>query len=316
MRMKSILVKYFLLLIFMPLLGCSAKAGYFFSSLANPIAPSTITLQDSAKSLYYTFAIGEEDKIDTFLFFFPGSGCSSLKYYIRDYLKGLKGNIRVFALQKRRVSHTTTGVFGCPGNFDEYNHFGQWISDYDFFVKYILAASPKKPKRILCFGVSEGAVPAAAVAAKNPGVTHVAIIGQGGMKMRDDLKLLVKKQDIKPDADLEEAFGEIFREPNNISKRFLTQTYKYWASVLDVDPLDYLLSLGIPVIVGQGEKDEKVPVESAYYLKDRFDKAGKQNLKLVIYPDADHTLRDLSGKSFRPDFLSMVSIWIKNETPQ
>lgn len=310
--MKQGASKYFVVIMALALGGCSEKAAYFFSSFSDPLPQQTMTFEDSGKALYYTFTVGAEDKIDTYLFLFPGSGCSSLKYYLRRYTKGVQGNIRIFALQKRFVSHNTTGVFGCPGNFDEYNYFSQWVSDYGHFVKYILATAQEKPKNVVFLGVSEGAWPAAAVADKNPDVTLLAIIGHGGMKMRDDLKLLVKKGDLKTDktdADLDTVYQEIFQDPNDTSKRFLGQTYKYWSSVLDIDPIEYLLPLKIPVILAIGEKDKSVPLESAYYLKERFDQAGKQNLTLVVYPDADHTLKDSSGKSHRTDFLRLIGNW-------
>lgn len=45
--------------------GCSAKAGYLFSSLANPLEPASIQLGDGSESLYYSFTIGDAAKAGT-----------------------------------------------------------------------------------------------------------------------------------------------------------------------------------------------------------------------------------------------------------
>lgn len=308
-RMKASILALALMLC-----GCSAKAGYFLSSLVNPLEPAPILLDDGTETLYYTYTIGDAAKTDTVLFFFAGSGCHSLKYYLKKYLESLDGNIQVFGLQKRFVSHGTTGLFGCPAGFDEVNHFPQWITDHDWFIRKTLATLPKKPKRVLLLGVSEGAHVAAAVAVRNSAVTHLAIIGNGGMRQVDELRLLVGRQypSVDPAVDFDAECAKILAEPQNAHKRLFGQTYKYWASVAFFDPLDYFLPLQIPIIVGFGEKDQNVPVESVRYLERRFQEAGKKNLTLIVYPGADHTLTDSDGRSYRPDFLRYVSDWLKS----
>lgn len=292
--------------------GCGAKAGYFFSSLANPLEPAKVQLSDGAETLSYSFTIGNAKEPETVLFFFPGSGCSSLKYYLKKYLQGLEGDFQVFGMQKRFVSHGTTGVFGCPDGFDEWNHFPQWITDQDWYVRKTLAALPYKPKRVLLLGVSEGADVASAVAARNPAVTHLAMIGNGGMRQVDALRILVARQ--YPTVDFDAEFAKVQAEPRSIDKRILGQTYKYWAGQAFLDPLEFLLPLRIPIIVGFGEEDQSVPVESVRLLERRFQEAGKRNLLLQLYPGADHTLAGKDGAEYRPVFLKSLSNWLLNGT--
>ena len=291
--------------------GCGAKAGYFFSSLTNPLEPSKVQLRDGVETLSYSFVIGDAPEAETVLFFLPGSGCSSLKYYLRKYLEGLEGNIRVFAMQKRHVNNGTTGIFGCPEGFDEWNHFPQWVDDHDWFVNKTLAGLPYKPKHILLLGVSEGGSVASALAARNPAVTHLAMIGHGGMKQADELRLLMSKQ--YPKLDMDGELAKVLAEPGNIEKHFLGQTYKYWAGQAFVDPLQFLLPLPVPIIVGFGTEDRSVPVESARLLERRFQEAGKSNLALELYPGADHFLVGKDGTDYRPVFLKALSKWLLNK---
>jgi dipeptidyl aminopeptidase/acylaminoacyl peptidase len=60
-----------------------------------------------------------------------------------------------------------------------------------------------------------------------------------------------------------------------------------------------------------GEKDKMVPVKSALHLKNEFRKAGKNNLKLILYKDVNHRFQDRNGKSYLPDLMRRISDWIQ-----
>jgi allantoicase len=55
-----------------------------------------------------------------------------------------------------------------------------------------------------------------------------------------------------------------------------------------------------------GEKDESVPVESAFFLDTKFKEAGKNNLILKVYPESDHRLNG-NGISHRDEFFADLS---------
>ena len=75
---------------------------------------------------------------------------------------------------------------------------------------------------------------------------------------------------------------------------------------MDIDPLPDFLKLNIPIIVGMGEKDESVPVESALFLDAKFKEAGKNNFTLKVYPESDHRLNG-NGASHRSEFFAELS---------
>ncbi|MEW8690200.1 MAG: prolyl oligopeptidase family serine peptidase [Candidatus Thiodiazotropha endolucinida] len=287
--------------------ACSTKIGYLVTSIANPLAVKNIKLDNNTSSSYYTYQIGQGEP-DTILFFIPGSGCTSLKYYLKPYLYHLTGSVHVFALQKRNLENSNMGLFDCDKAFLDTDHFTQWVIDNKRFVEEISRTFHFENKTIVLLGVSEGGNVAAAIAASTPVVSHLAILGSGGMKQIDELKLLVKKTGVN--ANIDDVFNTIVKDPTNIEKTVYGQTYKYWNSVAYVDPLKFYVTLDIPIFVGIGEADNNVPIESAIALHDYFEKRQKSNLTLCIYRHADHALVDPNGISHRSHFLTTMTRWV------
>jgi len=287
--------------------GCSDSGSYLLESCVNPLKPVEFIQPDGYRSLAYNFKIGNRQP-DTVLFFIGGSGCHSLKYYLRQYLDGLSGNIAVFALQKRAVGDRMTGIFGCPPGFWKSDYFDQWLSDQSAFIARTLNAIQPAPKRAAIASVSEGAMTAAAIAAANKNITHLVIIGAGGMKQIDELRLLTSNNESP--GDIEVKYREIGADPGNTEKTLYDHSFKYWSSVLAVDPLLYFEKIEVPVIIGFGEADTSVPVESTLLLKERMRSMGKTNVNLIIYPGADHALK--AGKhNYRKAFFQAVSKWLR-----
>ena len=153
-------------------------------------------------------------------------------------------------------------------------------------------------------GVSEGALPAAKIAGLLPEVTYLAIIGSGGYSMRKSLATLKRRGAIGFDVD--SGWKKIATDPRSIEKDWYGNPYRWWSDIMDIDPVSDLLKLNIPVIVGIGEQDESVPVESARFLASQFKEAGKSDLVLNVYPGADHRLSG-NGISHRGEFFAELS---------
>ena len=258
--------------------------------------------QDGGESIYYDFNVGGVPT-ETFIFFYGGSGCASWKSVLPGYVEGLSVPAKVLVLNKRFVSDRDTGMFGCDKEFYQYNNIRQWVSDYSDFILSQIKGAGHQPENVVLVGVSEGALPAVRVAAELPVVTHLAIIGGGGYTMRTSLKTLHKKGSIFFDVDA--GWRKIETSPDSIDEIWYGNTYRWWSQIMDYDPMPYFLGLDIPILLGIGECDESVPVESAYYLKTGFQKAGKKNLKLEVYPMADHRLNN-GDVSYRKEFFSLL----------
>lgn len=286
------------------LAGCTnlQRLAHVYSNEA--LAPTEFRYSDGGNSLYYSFVTNEGfSPADTLIFFYGGSGCSSWKYVMPNYIHGLSEPARVFALNKRFVSDRSTGMFGCSEDFNRSNNPDQWVSDYIEFISEQIQTFPEAAKNIILIGVSEGALTAVRVAGMMPEVTHLVIIGDGGYSMRKSLVILRDNGLIH--FDVASGWQKIVTDSHSIEKKWYGNTYRWWSDILDIDPMPYFLKLNIPILVGIGEKDESVPVESARYLETRFKEEGKNNLTLIIYPGADHRLAS-NGISYRFDFFSKL----------
>ncbi len=286
--MKKILAKLLVIpSIVIAMSGCTGlhRLAYMYSD--NALDPNVHHYKDGGKSIYYEFHVGDKTN-DTFIFFYGGSGCVSWKSVLPGYVDGLSTPAKVLALNKRHVGDRSTGMMGCNKKFHLYNNIEQWVSDYSDFILSQIGKGEHRPKNVVLVGVSEGVIPAVRVAGRFPFVTHLAVIGGGGFTMRASLKMLYRKGDILFDVD--DGWRRIKEKPDSIDDTWYGNTYRWWSQILDYDYLPYFLDLNIPVLVGIGEQDESVPVESAYFLRDRFHAAGKKNLILKVYPMANHRL--------------------------
>ena len=302
--MRALFACFFILFLLTP-----ARAATESAAPAASFSKHTITMKNGYVSTYYVYKKGRGDS-DTFLFFISGSGCTSLKYYLKKYFEDLNGDITIYALQKRFVKDSAISLTECPKDFNEWNDFPRWVTDQQFFVNEILKETVHPPKNILIFGVSEGGNVAAAVATRILPATHLAIIGSGGMKQADELKLL-NFGESKIDFDAE--YQNITVDPYDVDKDFLGQKYKYWASVLFVDPIPYYSKLDIPILVAMGEDDQSVPIESGLYLKNSFAMLHKSNLTFISYPGCNHSLVDADGIDHKKDFFDKLVKWLAGE---
>ncbi len=167
------------------LTGCAgSKAGLFFQSIISPVPYESIELEDRKTYLYYKIEKGKNPK--ALIFFISGSGHTSLQYYLSDYFEEFDANVEVFALQKRTVSNRTTGMLGKPDNFDMENTFENWVNDNHFFIRKVLSDKRDDDKKIILFGVSEGATVAAKLTTLIPEVTHLVILGSGGFEQSEE----------------------------------------------------------------------------------------------------------------------------------
>jgi pimeloyl-ACP methyl ester carboxylesterase len=281
------------------LASCTNLQRFAHMYSSDALDASTFRYHDGGSSLYYSFIVGDEKEPVTYVFVYGGSGCSSWKAAMPGYVDGLNVPARVFVLNKRHVSDRSTGMFGCRREFHLANNPEQWVADYQEFITTVLDSAQKKPQNVVLVGVSEGSLPAVRVAGRIARVTHLAIIGDGGFTMRTALVTLDRKGSIS--LDVGKGWAKISTDPRSIDKLWYGAPYRWWSDIMDEDLLPDFLRLDIPILVGIGEKDTNVPVESAQYLAEEFRKAGKNNLVLKIYPGADHHL-EAGGRSYRREF--------------
>jgi pimeloyl-ACP methyl ester carboxylesterase len=302
------IIKFPLLIFAFVFSGCTPMQQATRMYTGDLQAPSSFQYKEGGTSVYYTFNAGAAPSTETVVFFYGGTGCASWTLLMPEYFSGLTINSRVYALNKRFVSDRSLGQYDCGEEFKLVNNPRQWVLDYTEFIKSRLNALSKKPKNVVLVGVNEGALTAARVAALIPRVTHLAIIGSGGYTLRQALTTFKQKGDIR--LDIDGGLADIAANPGSIYDIWNSNTYRWWSDLLDKDPLPDLLKLDIPILVGIGEKDKVIPVESARFLDDQFKEQGKNNLTLKVYPGADHKLSN-DGASSRKAFFTELSAWIQ-----
>lgn len=277
--------------------GCTTiqRTAHMYGNEAPP--PLSFQYRDGGSSIYYSFSVGDASQPDTAVFFYGATGCPSWKSVMPGYVNGLTVSARVFVLNKRFVTDRSTGLFDCGQDFHLANNPDQWLGDYSEFIFAQIKTIVPKPKNIVLVGVSEGALTATKVAVLSPEITHLAIIGSGGYSMRRSLATLAKRGAIW--FDIDSGSQKIAADPRSFEKNWYGNRYRWWSDVMDIEPLPDFLKLDIPILVGIGERDESVPVESARFLESKFKEAGKSNLILKVYPGADHRLggNDISHRS-------------------
>jgi len=209
-------------------------------------------------------------------------------------------------VQKLGVEPLSTGL-NCSPEFDAHATLVEILDRNRQALRWVLAR--RGPVNAV-FGVSEGGGLAAELAAEFPAIHHLVVIGSGGLTMREDIEILARRQ-----GRLEEIQSEIAAiasDPESPDKRLLGQPYRYWSSMLDIDPLPIYLRVRQPTYVVMGEKDESVPVESAYALRDRLAAARHTNVKVEIIEGASHVLiRD--GVDLKPSLMRKIGAWLTSD---
>lgn len=176
--------------------GCSTKMGMFFSANINPLTPVELALSDGYVATFYKLQKGDANKTDSILFFVGGSGHASKNYYLRPYFEKLPGDVTIYALQKRFVEHRETGLLEPTEAFYQFNYYPQLVQDQKEFIHFILEKQDRLHEKVVIFGVSEGGIIAAQLAAEIPETTHLMMLGSGGMPVMDEFKLWGENRNI------------------------------------------------------------------------------------------------------------------------
>lgn len=299
------------------LTGCSSTNSV---SVAQPLfsknkkegdlIPKVFTFNDGGRATYYTFDIGSPTENDPLIFLISGSGCASLKHSLKPYFRSLERILpaQIIMLQKRGINVEHESSTNCSSRFIQENYYQRILSDQkEFIYTQIAKRAHFSDRPVVIIGISEGSVIAAEIAARQPRVNYLALIGSGGLTFRQDLTIKLTDYGLSHES-INDLFDKVANDPFSLTKKELNLTHKYLSSFLDINFGNTVLSLDIPVFIAMGEKDESVPVVSALELKKRFALSGKRNLKLYIYPNADHTLRDvLTTQSYHNAFLRHVA---------
>ncbi|MGH1422958.1 MAG: prolyl oligopeptidase family serine peptidase [Hyphomonas sp.] len=239
------------------------------------------------------------------IFFVSGSGCVSLRYFLKDYFAGLPSGYRVYAAQKKGVAAFETGA-SCSEKFIENYSFKALLETNKQGLIWSTVDFGKAPTAII--GVSEGGTLAAALAAENPEIENLVIIGAGGMTFRTELEILAERRgNIE---QLQRGFAAIEKDPSSTTKTFWGHPHAYWSSMLDINPMEYFAVTTQKVFIFAGALDESVPSESPVLLANTLREDAGRTVIIDLVSGANHILKR-DGEDLKPQIMSNLDHWFQ-----
>lgn len=171
--------------------GCSTVQGTVaWGYLAfNRMDARQMVMSDGYRARYFVHAYGRQKSPDTLLFFVTGSGSDTAQLSCRFTLNDVRDDVRVFALDKRHVSSWSTGRGAPSAQYWAHHYPSAWTRDQKEFLTHILEREDLRGRNVVLLGASAGGAIAAELAHALPQVTHLAILGEGGMKGLDSFRL-------------------------------------------------------------------------------------------------------------------------------
>lgn len=285
---------------------------------ARPAIPAqTFHFQDGGTARYFSFdkrletspSHSTDGPIVSYLFVVSGSDCIDMQPLLPQYFRGLEGEsgaIRIFILQKRFIQPSRWNFSQtCSADFIKADHPQRWLADQNEFIHAQLAlaaASGAIPKHIALLGISEGGDIVSTLAHDIPRISHLAILGNGGMNTLDAYRLQAQKHGFADQLNALEVLNHPPAEPDASENFIAGRSWRYWAELRDLQQSRQLLALDIPILIGMGTADQSVPVESALYTRTQAELHKRHNLTVLLYPEADHGLRS-ADRNHLPDFL-------------
>lgn len=318
--------------IFLAMLLCSCAHFGRQASLPEELHKHEFKFKDLGTAEYFILEkslFGFDSPIEQgpiLMFVVPGSGCASMQVFLPEYFRGLEGEsgaIKIFILQKRYILSATRVQFGaaqhtdsepCSSDFISNDHLSRWLADQQEFILHMLelqGMSQARAQRLVIMGISEGAEVAPLLARTIPGVTHLALLGNGGMQPMEAFRLLAAKQrdshSLLDELDLVEKIDAHTPDYSMVNGR----SALYWRELSQLKHSENLLALDIPIFMAMGEADQAVPAESALWIKNKFSQEHKTNLHMVLFPLADHGLYSQNG-FYLPDFMHQLDLWLES----
>jgi alpha-beta hydrolase superfamily lysophospholipase len=302
------------------LAGCSYPVSLLHFYKNKSTQPFTYTFADGGSAQYFylkkTLASSLSSSADpvTYVFVVGGSDCTSFAHFLPQYFRGLEGesgDIHIYMLQKRFIgAHTWGRSFGCSKQFMRADYPEQWIADQLEFIQQQLSFLGAHPnRRIALLGISEGGEIAPILAQLIPQTTHLVILANGGLDPLDAYSLQRAKQGLAPSGKLRKLLEAPAQDASKNTDLILGRTAAYWLQVNKIQQIENLLLLNIPILMTMGMEDQVVPIESAWYAKEKFENQSNKNLTLITYPGANHSLAS-ENVNFLPDFFHKMDLWL------
>ncbi|MSR88739.1 MAG: alpha/beta hydrolase [Candidatus Margulisbacteria bacterium] len=153
-------------------------------------------------------------------------------------------------------------------------------------------------KHIYLMGYSEGGFVLPKIynkLAHKENISGLILCASGGLSYYETLR--IQQQSPLPFTEkyrqslsqLEKELIRIKMRPHATDRYYFGWPYCKWADYMTYRPINDFIKVQIPILMIHGDKDLNIPIESAQYVKEAFDKTGKKNLTYHEIKNADHT---------------------------
>lgn len=255
------------------------------------------------------FFISTPKKKRPLVLFIQGSGCRSvfIEGMPGDYASTVfsytttarTGDYAVMVVNKpfspKRPPRGGTVASNCPKEFNEHFSLEAWLAQLRLAYKAARMLPFVDTTRTLIIGSSEGATLAAALAAAEPSITHVALLGASGPSQFFDFVASAyargrSEQDILKELEsLEAARARIAASPHSTESFEWGHTNKRWTSFFANSSAQNLRRSNAKTYLVSGMADKNVPMLSTEVLYAELVGAGKV-VHIRRIPSADHSL--------------------------
>ena len=189
-------------------------------------------------------------------------------------------------------------------------------------VRFLRARKDVDPKRVGLVGHSYGGVIAPMVAAADPAIGAVVLLGAPAVNFRETMRyqhryVIESDPGVAP-ADREKALAEAMRRQEaNVA----AGTEAWRTSIQDRDPLATARRLRMPVLILQGLTDRAVAPEDARTLEEAIRAGGNRKVERRLFADVNHHFqRDPVGaragydrlptQDLAPEVLKALCDWV------
>jgi esterase/lipase len=250
-----------------------------------------------------------------------GSGYGSMTGPFLGVTEQWKDTIARIVVEKQGVSYGDNGD-KLTKTYKENNAVYNRLYDYLRVFEYLRAKANWWNGDVYVIGGSEGGLMAGMIASFYPNVKGVAILGFGGGLNFAEAWPIAKRKQMKAEGlseiniqKAEKAAKDslvIARRNSTYTKSYDGEdnTFKWWASIIDLRLANTLLDLDIPIYVADGSEDLMMPALSAQKLNEEFIKQGKTNLVYKEYKGFNHEFADSTGKSHYAEIFIQAIAWM------
>lgn len=237
-------------------------------------------------------------------------GTSSIYRWFGDDYKSLDSTYTYAIIPKPGIE----GIFNdenliTPKNYYRKNFQEYRVNQIHLSIENIIQNHLEKPKKIIVYGHSEGAVIGASLANKNKNITHLGFWSGNVLNNFYEFSLFNRIETLKGKQSdslahnnimgIIDWYSSVIKEPNSTEIDHFGFTNKRWSSY-EKPPIDDLLTINIPIYAVFGTKDESTPIETAYLLPFQFMQKRKENLTFNVCIDCNHGyVKKDNGKEVR-----------------